>query len=320
MAPARGKATKLIAAIVCTYNRYDALPDALASLGKQSLPKSKYEVIVVDNSSNTRAQRNFWKRPRRKLALTLEIQAEPGLSKARNTGTRVATAPIVAFCDDDAVASPTWLESLVGVFNDEPSAGMAGGPVVPIWPSSAPPWLHPWLTGFFTILDRGQSRRPLVAEEWLAGTNVAFRRELLLKLGGFDETLGRRGTRLLSNEELEVSHRLRALGFKSFYEPAALVHHKVHADRISQSWLRRRVAWQSISNALLPAASGECERQKCWDTIARYALRVPPEMRTFRGLFMDTDDPDTLQRQCDAISALMMLMMHDGRDPEATVT
>lgn len=319
MAKARGRSSKVISAIVCTYNRYDALPDALASLGKQSLPRSNYEVIVVDNSSDTRAQRNFWKRSQRRREVTLEIQAEPGLSKARNTGMRTATAPLVAFCDDDAVVSSNWLESLVGLFRDEPNAGMGGGPVVPIWPGSAPQWLHPWLTGYFTIVDRGQSRRPLGEEEWLAGTNVAFRRDLLLALGGFDENLGRRGTRLLSNEELEVAHRLRDLGFKSYYEPAALVHHKVHADRISPSWLRRRVAWQAISNALLPAAKGGCERQICWDTIARYALRVPPEMRTFRGLFMDTDDPDTLQRQCDAISALMTLMMHDGQDPEAAI-
>ncbi len=310
-------ATKRISAIVCAYNRYDTLPDILASLTEQSLPRSDYEIIVVDNSSDLRAQRRFWQRSPHRSAVTLEIQAFPGLSKARNTGVRMAAAPLVAFCDDDAVASPRWLEALVDLFRDEPDAGVAGGPVVPIWPSAPPPWLHSWLAGFFTIVDRGETRRELDYEEWLAGTNVAYRRHLLLKLGGFDENLGRRGSRLLSNEELEIAHRIHALGFKSYYEPAALMRHKIHADRVSQSWLRRRVAWQAISDAMLPAADNESQPEQNWDAIAQYALRMPPEMRGLRGLFADTDDPDILRRQCGAISALMALMMHDGQDPEA---
>ena len=50
---------KLIAAIVCTYNRYDVLAEALASLNEQSLPSSAYEIIVIDNSSDTERQRRF---------------------------------------------------------------------------------------------------------------------------------------------------------------------------------------------------------------------------------------------------------------------
>jgi glucosyl-dolichyl phosphate glucuronosyltransferase len=310
------KRPKLISAIVCTYDRYDVLPDSLVSLNQQSLPKSDYEVIVVDNSSDREAQRSFWKRSQSRFPVTVELQPVPGLSKARNTGLRTATAPLVAFADDDAVVSSNWLESLVRLFDDEPSAGIGGGPVVPIWPDAAPKWLHDWLSGFFTIVDRGAARRRLGDDEWLAGTNIAFRRDLLLDAGGFDETLGRRGSKLLSNEELEVSRRIQEAGFGAFYEPAALVYHKIHEARVNQAWLRRRVAWQIISDAILPAGNSQCDRQRCWDTIADYALRVPPEMRGLRGLFLDTDDADTLNRQCEAIGALMRLMMFDGQDPD----
>jgi GT2 family glycosyltransferase len=209
------------------------------------------------------------------------------------------------------------LQSLVELFHDEPQAGVGGGPVVPVWPGTAPTWLHPWSEGFFTIVDRGPVRRALDDEEWLAGTNVAYRRDLLLEAGGFDENLGRRGNRLLSNEELEIARRIRALGFSVHYEPRAQIFHRVHADRISQSWLRRRVAWQAISDALLPEAGDSQPASRYWDKIADYALRVPPEMRSIRGLFLDTNDPTVLQRQCDAISALLALMIHDPRDPEA---
>lgn len=313
------KQEKQIAVVVCTYNRYDVLPDALIGLDRQSLPRSQYEVIVVDNSSDRRAQQSFWRRSQHKFPVTLKIQPEPGLSKARNSGLRAAAAPLVAYIDDDAVAGADWLEALVRLFDEEPNAGIGGGPVAPIWPGSEPPWLHPWLSGFFTIVDLGTSRRPLDAGEWLAGTNIAFRRNLLEQVGGFDEALGRKGARLLSNEELEITRRIGELGFRPYYEPTALVYHKVHQDRVSQAWLRRRTAWQAISNALLPTASENCERQRCWDAIADYALRVPPEMRTLRGLFFDTDDAETMQRQCEALTALISLLMFDARDPERTI-
>jgi glucosyl-dolichyl phosphate glucuronosyltransferase len=308
-----------ISVIVCTYNRYDVLPDALVGLEQQTLPRAQYEVIVVDNSSDQAAQRRFWRRSQQKFAVTLKTQAELGLSKARNAGLRSATTPLVAFIDDDAVASAAWLEALVRLFAEEPGAGIGGGPVAPIWPGAEPPWLHPWLSGYFTIVDRGTSRRRLDEGEWLAGTNIAFRRDLLEQAGGFDEALGRKGACLLSNEELEITRRIGALGYAPYYEPAALVHHRVHRERVSQAWLRRRAAWQAISNALLPDASENCERQRCWDAIADYALRVPPEMRTLRGFFFDTDDGETMQRQCAAVTALLSLLMFDAGDPERTV-
>jgi GT2 family glycosyltransferase len=308
--------SKLISAIVCTYNRYDVLADALSSLMDQSLDSASYEVLVIDNSTDLVAQRDFWRWGRSRFPVVLEVVPEPGLSKARNVGIRAAVAPIVAFCDDDAVVSRDWLRSLLGVFEEEPKAGAAGGPVVPIWPEAAPTWVHPWLRGYFTIVDHGVKRRALAETEWLAGTNVAFRREPLIETGGFSEALGRRGALLLSNEELDIMDRLRENGFQSFYEPAAVVHHKVHADRVDQAWLRRRVAWQVVSDGLSNNGQAGLDTAKAWGAIADYALGVPPQMRTIRGLFLDVEEPDVLRRQCEAISALMRLMMLDGHDPE----
>src|ERR1700722_744082 len=256
-----------IRAIVCTYNRYDVLGDALASLNEQSLDRSDYEVIVVDNSSEKRVQTNYWRRHRDSFGVRLDIQAAAGLSHARNVGSRLASAPIVAYIDDDAVASPTWLETLALAFERSVDIGVAGGPVAPIWPDGQPKWLHPWLAGFYTIVERGGEDRILADAEWLAGTNIAFRRDLLIKVGGFDEGLGRRGGRLLSNEELETARRIHALGFRTFYSTAALVHHRVDEARVDQGWLRRRVAWQAVSDALASDGPERANRVKYWEKI-----------------------------------------------------
>src|SRR5258707_61217 len=124
----KAQTKKRIAAIVCTYDRYDSLPGTLARLNAQSLPRSEYEVIVVDNSSDVDAQRKFWKRWQKRLEVNLEIEPLPGLSRARNVGVRSTKAPLVAFIDDDALPSPDWLKSLVAVFDEEKSAGAVGGP------------------------------------------------------------------------------------------------------------------------------------------------------------------------------------------------
>lgn len=304
-----------ITVVVCTYNRYDVLPDAIASLAIQNLAEDAIELIVVDNSSDKKGQEAFWsdfdaaRKPR------VLFEPVPGLSRARNRGVREATAPIVAFIDDDAIAAAQWCEALVSTFAGHAEAGIAGGPVRPIWPAAEPKWLHPWQRGFYTIIDHGPDERALVGGEYLAGTNIAFRRDALLEAGGFDESLGRTGAVLLSNEELATTSRLHERGLDSWYNPQAEVLHRVHADRVDPSWLRRRIAWQAVSDIL--ANSAETTADEHWHRISAYLLSLAPEQRGLRGLFLDTADPDLFQQQCAALESAVHLALRHGQDPLA---
>jgi glycosyltransferase involved in cell wall biosynthesis len=305
-----------ITTIVCTFNRYDTLADTLDSLSRQDLPASDYEVLVVDNSTDIDAQTRFWRLTRLAPNARLILEATPGLSRARNIGMREAASPVVAYIDDDALPNPNWLRVLAELFETEPKAGIAGGPVEPIWvyPSERPAWLHPWQEGFLTIVDRGPERRVLGEHEWLAGTNIAYRREPLVEIGGFNEALGRIGGSLLSNEELMVSRSLEKQGYRAWYEPAAQVLHRVHANRVSQAWFRRRVSWQAVSDQMAQVPPGDDEA--LWTRIHDYQSKLPPHMRGLRGLFLDTPDPNLFQKQCDAIGALLLLLMASGNDPD----
>ena len=108
--------------------------------------------------------------------------------------------------------------------------------------------MTPRLQSFLTIIDRGGEARLLAGEEWLSGTNIAFRTRAVSEAGLFPENLGRSRGLLLSNEELLVTKRIRDLGYTVFYDPKIEMHHRVHPDRVSQSWLRRRVFWQVLSD------------------------------------------------------------------------
>jgi GT2 family glycosyltransferase len=304
-----------ITAIICTYNRYDVLRDAIRSLQTQTLDPSRYEILVIDNTADNEARAAFWQDYRLPANLRVILEDTPGLSRARNIGMRAASAPLLAYIDDDAVAIPEWLEALVETFATISDACIVGGPVDPVWPGSAPPWLHEWLRGFLTIVDLGPQQRPLDDHEWLAGTNIAFRKSALEAVGGFSETLGRVKGTLLSNEELVVSERIRNLGFSSYYVPSARVFHRVHPDRVSQPWMRKRVGWQVVSDLMAGRGNGY-DRSRLWRDIGEYLMRLPPEMRNIRGLFLDTPDFELFNKQCVAIGSLLSLLLSHGDDPD----
>jgi glucosyl-dolichyl phosphate glucuronosyltransferase len=83
------------------------------------------------------------------------------------------------------------------------------------------------------------------------GANVIYRRDALLRVGGFSTGLGRKGARLLCNEEILLQRQLKRLGYATYYDPCISVRHHIPASRLTKSWFKRRAYWQGVSNALL---------------------------------------------------------------------
>jgi glycosyltransferase involved in cell wall biosynthesis len=242
-----------ISAVICTYDRYDLLPKAIASLEHQTLPSNAFEIIVVDNSPDRERSERVASEFRPLKNLRWIHEQKPGLSNARNVGAGRARAPLVAFMDDDAVASPAWLRCLVSAFREfGPSAQAAGGRVAPIWGADRPNWLPDDLLGYVSVVNWGGTARVAGPKEWVAGTNIAFRTEALQNAGGFSVGLGRnKGSHaLLSNDEIEIVQRLGTAGGQLLYVPEAVVEHLVPPERLTQAWFRRRVAWQAVSDYL----------------------------------------------------------------------
>ena len=171
-----------------------------------------------------------------------------------------------------------------------------------------------------TIVDRGAEPRALEPDEWLAGTNIAFRREPLLQSGLFNENLGRIGKLLLSNEELSVSGKLRELGFEVRYDPQIEVYHRVHRDRMNQAWMRQRVFWQVVSDLFAhggkPSGAFSADVSKVLD----YLMKLPVRERGLAGLFREVDDAKLFHEQTVALSTLIRLMATDSRDWRAFLT
>lgn len=225
---------------------------------RQRFPPCAFEIVVVENAPTPGYAVDDVIPRTDAIVPRFLVEAERGLSQARNTGMAAARAPVVAFVDDDAEADPGWLSALMDAWAKFPSAGAVGGRIIPRWPAGErPSWLHESLLGYYSVVDWGGTTRYLGAGEWLGGANISFRADALASLGGFSRSLGRRGNVLLSNEEIDAVERLAARGRHAVYEPNAHVVHHIDASRLTLAWLRKRVAWQAVSDAIAERDGGD---------------------------------------------------------------
>lgn len=242
----------VLSAVICTHNRHKSVSATINSVLAQDIDRQDYEIIVVDNSTDAEEARLFGAQYNGMENFRYVHESIPGLSNARNVGAQLARAPIIAYLDDDAIAPPQWLRELsLGYQKFGDRTAIVGGPVEPVWVTPRPDWLTSDLEGFFSIVDHGSEIRELLPHEWLAGCNYSIRRDWLFAAGGFSTELGRKGAlSLLSNEETQVSESVRARGGKIVYVPGAGVKHYIDPSRTSADWLKRRIAWQAVSDVL----------------------------------------------------------------------
>lgn len=240
--------------LICTYNRAALLADTLDSLALSRVSRVRWHVVVVDNNSTDDTRDIVTSRIGRfPVPLEYLFEARQGKSYALNTGLDATTSAIVIFTDDDVRVSESWVDASCGAILDDPSIDYTGGPVRPIWERSCPEWLDQSrsdLWGTLAILDYGPER--FIFEERRRvplGVNMAVRRSLIDRIGGFDPALGRRGASLLGQEQAEFFCRSRAAGARGLYEPAMGLHHHVPAKRLTKDYFRRWWYWKGVSKA-----------------------------------------------------------------------
>lgn len=245
-----------ISAIICTHNREAYLPAAINSLLRQNF--DNYEIIVVDNAStdNTRTLVEPYLSDSR---VRYVYEERLGLSIARNTGANVANGSLLAYLDDDAEASQGWLSAIAHIYEQDESVAIAGGKITLVWPPhfQPPRWLSHNLASNLGAYDLGDEIT-IITEPGLTprGLNYAIRADFLTAIGGFDLRLGRIGSNLLSHEELYMTEKALAAGWKVMYVPAAIVAHHVASDRLTPWWFLSRSWWQGISDCYRERQTG----------------------------------------------------------------
>lgn len=290
--------TAQISVVICTYNRAAYLRKALQGLVEQTLPRSEYEVLVVDNAPAD----DTWTVVKEFAARApVRYLGEPalGANRARNTGWRNAAGYFVAFQDDDVIAAPRWLENILYAFDTvQPRPGCIGGKVEPIWEAPRPDWLSDELALSLALLDLSPKPLFLDGRQLMVSANLAFPRAVLEELGGFEVFLGRRGGNLLSMDENLLQKRLLVRGLTCYYDPAVAVRHHVSAARLTRHWFRRRLYWEGVSLAVAQAHLAS------WTKGRRLAAALSTAGVLFRSprdwyhLLRRNGGPDLFTRHC----------------------
>lgn len=243
----RGDAARVMTVAICTHGQAPHLAEALTSVADQDVPASlRVEILCVDNNPVPTVALPEG------LARRVRVVHEPmaGLSRARNAAIAHAAGDILAFLDDDAVATPGWAAAMTADLA-RTGAWCLGGRVLPRWPGEEPTWLAPRLRYLLSIVDLGDEVRWLRGPTFPCGANLAIRKSVFERVGLFHPELGRRPGSLLSGEEIDLFRRVLRAGGIVAYTPHAIVHHIIPASRLTPTFLRRRAWWEGKTLALL---------------------------------------------------------------------
>jgi GT2 family glycosyltransferase len=205
-----------IAVVIATRDRPALLEDALAALARSD--RSAERVVVVDSASTDSRVSD--------IALshgaTLIRCQQPGACRARNVGWNATNEDFVAFTDDDCLVTPGWLDSLLTAFEHPTQPQFVTGLVRPeVAPSSRASLSVALITDpDEKVIANGDDLRTIGH-----GANMAWRRECLERLGGFDEQLGP-GAALRAAEDLDLFWRALSARLTGYYTPLAVVVHR----------------------------------------------------------------------------------------------
>jgi GT2 family glycosyltransferase len=215
-------ATPRVSVIVCSHNGARTLEQCLRSLRELEYPD--YEVIVVNDGSTDETRAILSKFP----SISVLHQDHSGLSAARNAGLVAASGSIVAYTDSDCYADPNWLTHLVHQFQRTDAAAVGGPNLTP---------KDGWLPGCVAA-SPGQPMHVLESDqvaEHIPGCNMAFRREALTAINGFDIQFRKAG------DDVDVCWRLQQAGYWITFAPGAFVWH--HRRQNPRAYLRQQAGY-----------------------------------------------------------------------------
>jgi glycosyltransferase involved in cell wall biosynthesis len=223
---------------ICTKDRPALIERCLRSL--QSVVanhSSAIEILIIDNAPSDDSTKTLVE-----TFTNVRYVCEPlaGLDVARNCALREATGDYIAYLDDDVVVDRGWLMGFYEAWAEHPQAAAFTGLILPYELATEAQVLFEQAGGFRRGFDKiyygqtlpGNSLYPCGAGIFGAGCNMAYRREILIALGGFDVALDT-GKPLPGGGDLDMFYHIIRSGNALIYEPRYLVFHQ-HRQTLEQ--------------------------------------------------------------------------------------
>ncbi len=218
----------LLSLIIPVFNDGRRLASCLEAVSRQTFPKDRLQVIVVDNASTEDIRAVASRFP----GVTYAHEAARGPAAARNKGVSLATGEILAFTDADCLPEADWLERGVRCLCAEPACGIVGGRVDLVGEDPARPSLAE-LYDAATYLDQ---KRHVEKSRFAATANLFTRKAVFDAVGGFDTRFPS-----ASGEDYEWGLRVSGKGYGLVYCDEARVCHPAARTLEALSLKTRRI-------------------------------------------------------------------------------
>jgi glycosyltransferase involved in cell wall biosynthesis len=198
----------LFSVVMPTYRRPHLLARCLAALGAQAIDRSNYEIIVADDaaSEETRQQVEAFASQTQLAVRYIAVSGRHGPAAARNAGWRAAQGRVIAFTDDDCVPDPGWLAGAAAAFERGATDAAWGRLIMPLPPDP-------------TDYERDAAG---LSEAVFVTANCFCRRDVLQKIGGFDEEFA-----MAWREDSDLYFSLVEHGCHIQHLPEAIVVHPI---------------------------------------------------------------------------------------------
>ncbi len=217
-------AKPIISVIIVTYNRLSALKRCLDALKDQTLAKTKYEVVIVDDGSSDGTIEYLKKlKWHGKPGVKCFFNEHKGYVDARNFGVSKARGKYVSFTDDDCVPEGQWLEKVIETFDTDKEIGVVGSVTKVAFHNKLFAPLNQALrknqpeqeTMDINIIE---GETGFVGLKPFSGCNIHIKKEIFDELGGFDLSIG-------PAEDLDFPYRYLKAGGKTAHRKDLFVDH-----------------------------------------------------------------------------------------------
>ncbi|WP_082125679.1 glycosyltransferase [Silvibacterium bohemicum] len=210
----RSQSIESISVIIPTFNGARRIGNCLKALLAQ-VDGRDVEILVVDDGSTDETGSVVASYP----GVRLITQPNAGPAAARNLGAREARGTILLFTDDDCVPMPDWLDAMLAPFNDPKVVGAKG-----IYRTHQKSMAARFVQIEYEDRYRLMSSQPDI--DFIDTYSAAFRRGRFLEMNGYDTSFP-----VACAEDIELSYRMSARGWKMQFAPAAIVYH-THPDSL----------------------------------------------------------------------------------------
>jgi len=252
-----------ISAILCTHNpRETYLRRVLAALRDQNLPADQWELLLIDNGSQSPLSGRYdlsWHPQARHVR-----EDELGLTFARLRGIRESTSDILVFVDDDTVLAPDYLQQALRISAEWPFIGAWGGAIKPEFEVPLPAWVgdQVWRLTVVEVETEVWSNLREGFNTMAAGAGMCVRRNVGLaylkrcQSSHPGAIFDRKGTSMAGYGDMDLNHSALDLGLGTGRSPRLQLTHLVPATRINLDYLVRHAEGDATSLMLFRASRG----------------------------------------------------------------